>query len=69
MRRVEIERSYLGYPITSHVTFLDSGIHVMIVGGCLSHIGSISVAEPGNELSTSVFPGHKDQYVGYAYRC
>lgn len=61
MRELEIQ--LFGYPIRCAATRLDSGIHVLLTGGCRSHIGAISTAEPGQTPETSVFPGHKDQFI------
>ena len=58
-----LEEMLLGYPIKCRVTKLDDGLHVLLTGGCRSHIGAISVAEPGMEPETKTFPGHKDQFV------
>jgi hypothetical protein len=52
-----------GYPIRCTVTTLDSGIHVLLTGGSRSHIGAVSIAQPGEAADTRVFPGHKDQFI------
>jgi hypothetical protein len=52
-----------GYPIRCTVTTLDSGIHVLLTGGSRSHIGAVSIAQPGEAVDTKVFPGHKDQFI------
>jgi hypothetical protein len=51
------------YPIRCTVTTLDSGIHVLLTGGSRSHIGAVSVAQPGQPVDTMIFPGHKDQFI------
>lgn len=61
MREYQIE--LFGYPIRCTVTRLDEGVHVLLTGGCKSHIGAVSTAEPGRETRTQLFPGHKDQYI------
>lgn len=58
-----LEEMLFGYPIRCQVTELDSGVHVLLTGGCRSHIGAVSIAQPGEETETRVFPGHKDQFV------
>ena len=58
-----MEINLFGYPIRCSVTRLDSGVHVLLTGGCWSHIGAVSVAEPGQRAETKVFPGHKDQFI------
>ena len=55
-------RSLLGYPIAYELTRLDEGIHVLLTGGCRSHIGAVSVGENG-AVETRVFPGHKDHLL------
>ena len=57
------EITLFGYPIRCSVTRLDSGVHVLLTGGCRSHIGAVSLAEPGQQAETKVFPGHKDQFI------
>lgn len=57
------EEVLFGYPIRCQVTRLDDGVHVLLTGGCRSHIGAVSIAEPGTAAETTVFPGHKDQFV------
>lgn len=52
-----------GYPIRCTVTVLGSGIHVLLTGGSRSHMGAISLAQPGAPVDTKVFPGHKDQFI------
>lgn len=61
MREYQIE--LFGYPIRCAVTRLEEGVHILLTGGCRSHIGAVSTAEPGGEVQTQLFPGHKDQYI------
>ena len=58
-----LHRTLLGAELRATVTRLDEGIHVLLTGGSKSHIGAISTAEPGERAETSVFPGHKDQFI------
>ncbi len=58
-----IKRELMGYPIQAEVVKLDDGINVLLIGGCRSHIGCVSVAEPDGELRSMPFPGHKEQIV------
>lgn len=58
-----LERSLFGKTITCRAERLDEGIHVLLAGGDRSHIGAISNAEPDESAETTVFPGHKDQYI------
>ena len=55
-------RRLFGYPITYTLHSLDDGVHVLLTGGCRSHIGAVSVAEQG-VMDTKVFPGHKDHFL------
>lgn len=59
----ELVREVLGYPLRVQAQRLDEGVHVLLTGGSRSHIGAVSVAEPGKEPETRVFPGHKDQFI------
>ena len=61
MREYQIK--LFGYPIRCTVARLDTGVHVLLTGGCKSHIGAVSTAEPDGEVQTQLFPGHKDQYI------
>lgn len=36
----------LDYPITVQCTILDEGFHVLITGGCRTHVGAVTVVEP-----------------------
>jgi hypothetical protein len=53
-----------GYLIFCEVCLLDDGVHALIFGGCLTHIGSVSIAEPGQTPNSTRFPGHKDYVIG-----
>lgn len=53
-----------GYPVSCAATVLDEGLHVLLTGGCRTHIGSISVAERGQELLSTRYPRHKDHVIG-----
>ena len=65
MRAHQIE--LFGFPIRCVVTRLQKGVHVLLTGGCKSHIGAVSTAEPGGETQTQLFPGHKDQYISESW--
>ena len=58
-----LKRQMLGYPLTAQIQRLDQGVHVLITGGCRTHVGAISVGEPGEPVETRAFPGHRDQVV------
>lgn len=57
------ERSVLGRPVCCTLTQLDDGIHVLLTGGDLSHIGAVSVCDPAKAPETITLPGHKEQYI------
>lgn len=61
---MECKRIFLGKEIRAVVWVLDLGIVVMIAGGDLSHVGSVSVVNGQGELQTISFPNHKDWYIG-----
>lgn len=58
-----VERIFLGRPIRAEVTSLDEGVNVLLTGGELSHIGSVSVARPGEEVRTLTFLEHRERSV------
>lgn len=58
-----LAETVLGREIRCQVTVLDQGLHVLLTGGHKSHIGAVSVCDPGSDPETMSFPGHKEQYV------
>ncbi len=58
-----LEESCLGLPITARMEHLDDGITVLLTGGSRTHVGAVSVADPGKQTETITFPGHRDQAV------
>lgn len=56
-------RTLFGYPISCRLEILDAGIHVLLTGGCRTHIGAFSSAVLDGSVETRVFPGHKDHFV------
>ena len=58
-----LERTVCGRPLRAEIRRLDEGIHVLLTGGDKSHIGAVSWAEPGEEVRTQVFPGHRDDVL------
>lgn len=61
--RMTLCTTVLGREIRCETTELDDGIHVLLMGGQRSHIGAVSVCDPGGNPETMTFPGHKEQYV------
>lgn len=62
-RRFTLTREVLSYPLTAEVTVLPMGIHVLFTGGCLPHIGAVTVLDPAGSRTGIQFPSHKDQAV------
>jgi hypothetical protein len=58
-----LEAVVLGRPIRCQWVRLDDGAQVLLTGGDRSHIGAVSVAEPGSAAQTTTFPGHKDHLL------
>lgn len=56
-------KNLLGKPLTCTVTRLDEGIHILLVGGDRSHIGAVSICEPGGTPETILRAGHKEPYI------
>lgn len=53
----------LGWPIEARIHRLDDGLHVLVTGGCKTHVGAVSYAFPGEEVQTVQFPTHRDGTV------
>lgn len=58
-----VSRELFSHPLTAAVTPLPSGIHVLFVGGCLPHIGAVTVLGPDGSKHAVQFPGHRDQAI------
>lgn len=52
-----IERQALGWPLRAELTSLDNGITVLLTGGCRTHIGCVTAAEPGGSSARWIFLG------------
>lgn len=63
MREFKVRTEWLGYPIEAAVSVLDEGVHVLLTGGCRTHVGAISRAVPGEETQTMQYPAHRDGLV------
>lgn len=53
----------LDKPIDIKILDTGRGINVLIAGGDSAHIGAVSVAVPGQPVSTREFPKHRDRAV------
>ena len=60
---MKLERTVLGFPICAEVTKLDEGWDVSIFGGCKTHVGAVTLAEPNGTVQTLERSGHKDSFV------
>lgn len=60
---MQLERELFGRVICCEAQRLDEGIHVLLTGGDKSHIGAYTLAASGQDLQTTVLPGHKDQFL------
>ena len=60
---IVLEEMLYGYSIRTEAHRLDQGVHVLITGGCRTHVGAVSAAMPGEPPETMAFPGHKDHLI------
>lgn len=58
-----LQAEWRGYPIEARVHRLDDGLHVLVTGGCRTHVGAVSYAFPGESVQTIQFPTHRDGKV------
>lgn len=63
MRQFFIEKECLGYPICARIDILAEGLAVLLTGGCKPHIGAVSTAEPGQQVLTTQFAGHREGVI------
>lgn len=65
--RIQLKKTVLGYEISVFALKAGTDWSVTVLGGCLPHVGSVSLAEYVNTAVTvrSIFrDNHKDQIVG-----
>lgn len=60
---MKLEKIVLGFPIRAELTKLDEGWNIGIFGGCKTHVGAVTLAEPDGSVQTMERPGHKDSFV------
>lgn len=60
---MKLERTVLGYPVRAEIVRLDAGWDIGIFGGCRTHVGAVTFAEPDGTIRTLERPGHRDSYV------
>ena len=49
---MRLERTVLGHPLIAELTALDEGWDVCITGGCRTHVGAVTLAEPDGQKQT-----------------
>lgn len=57
------ERNVLDHPIWVEIKKLDDGWDIGIYGGCSTHVGAVSLADPSGALQTMERLHHKDSFV------
>ena len=60
---MKLEKIVLGFPIRAELTKLDEGWDIGIFGGCKTHVGAVTLAEPDGSVQTIERPRHKDSFV------
>lgn len=63
MKEILVKTELMGYPIEARCSVLDVGIHVLLIGGCRTHVGAVSYALPGEDVQTVQFPTHREGSV------
>lgn len=52
-----------GWAITVTARKLDQGWDVGVFGGCRTHVGAVTLSQPGGAVQTIELPGHKEQEI------
>ena len=60
---MKLERTVFGYPIWAEINRLDDGWDIGIYGGCSTHVGAVTLAEPDGTVQTMERSHHKDSFV------
>ncbi len=63
VRKFQVSRKLMDESLTAEILILPAGVEVNLYGGCLPHIGAVSIMEPEGNLTTTQFPTHKDGVV------
>ena len=63
MKQFLLRKELFGRTITAQANLLDSGIHVLLAGGDISHVGTVSMADGGKLLYSCAFPTRREQVV------
>lgn len=57
----------LEQPIQAWVQKLDEGWDVCVFGGCRTHVGAVTLAQPGAPEQTMERLGHKDSHISRSW--
>lgn len=57
------EITVLGYPIRAQVERLYLGADVGVYGGCCTHVGAVTLADPTGQIQTILRQRHRDDTV------
>lgn len=60
---MKLEKQVLGYRIWAEINQLACGWDVGIYGGCSTHVGAVTMAEPDGSFQTMEREHHKDSFV------
>ena len=60
---MRLETTVLGHPLRAELTPLDDGLHVLLTGGCRTHVGAVTLAEPGLPPRTLLRETHRDDVL------
>ncbi len=63
VHRFTVRHTLMHEFLTADLLILPAGVEVNLYGGCLPHIGAISIVDPEGNLTTTQFPTHKDGVV------
>ena len=58
-----LEITVLDFPLRAALTPLDEGLHVLLTGGCRTHVGAVTLAEPGCPPRTLLRQSHRDDVL------
>ena len=60
---MRLETTVLGHPLRAELTPLDDGLHVLLTGGCRTHVGAVTLADPGLPPRTLLRETHRDDVL------
>lgn len=63
MKRIEVREMLFGFLLHAEAIRLDDGWDVSVTGGSRTHVGAVSLAQPGQELRTLLRAGHRDDVI------